>query len=99
MPARKRQQTYRRRPRRATATEARPTMDGAHDRAAQELAANRSVAELESMVAAAREACDNADREAQEQPSPAALRRYRSASSALEEVQQALGLANHAAGA
>ncbi len=80
MPARKRQQTYRRRPRRATAPDARPTMDAAHDRAAQELAANRSVAELESIVAAAQVACDDADREAQEQPSPAALRRYRSAS-------------------
>ena len=91
MPGRKRQPTYRRRPR-APQTLRLPN-DNVNDAAVRELVEKHSVAELRSLVTAAEEAAYLADKEAQEQPSPFALRRYRSASAALAEVQRALDIA------
>lgn len=94
MPARKRQQTYRRRPQRSSPSGQGVAADGAQDAAARDLAAIHSVGELRSMIAAAQEVYDQADREAQEQPGSAALRRYRLASTALRDAQRALDIAS-----
>ena len=94
MPARRRQQTYRRRPQRSSPPGQGVPADGAQDATARDLAATHSEEELRSMIAAAQEVYDQSDREAQEQPGPIALRRYRLASTALRDAQRALDIAS-----
>jgi len=63
---------------------------------ARRLAENQSVEELQAHLAQAQEACDMADREAQERPSGYALQAYRSAANALAAAQEAVEIATGA---
>lgn len=94
MPPRRRQQ-YRRPSHRRRAGPQREdrVSDQALDAAARGLAASYSVAELRSLVQRSREAYQLADQQAQQEPSPEALLRYRAAKRALAEAERALALA------
>lgn len=62
---------------------------------ARRLLATLDMAELHALVDRSREACQWADQQAQEQPTPQSLIRYRAAQRALAEAERALSLANH----
>jgi hypothetical protein len=62
------------------------------DATARHLAATHDAAELRRMTQQTREAYEWADREAQQDPSPEALRRYRAAARSLAELERALSL-------
>lgn len=68
--------------------------DARIQRAAQDLANNRSVDELKSMLLQSQQAFDEADRRSMDDPGPVALERYRYASRVLAEVERALELAS-----
>ncbi|MBI4492260.1 MAG: hypothetical protein HY690_05650 [Chloroflexi bacterium] len=94
MPPRRRQQ-YRRPPRRRPG-EDRPdhrASDQALNAAARHLLSLHSLPELRALVTQSREAFEWADQQARQQPSPEALRRYRSAERSLAEAERALALA------
>lgn len=90
MKRRSRQWRPQRRPSRPSA--AAPQRD-AVEQLARALLADRSVAELEALVAERQLAFDEADRLGQAEPSPQSLIRYRAARSDLEAAQRALELA------
>lgn len=90
MPARKRKRVYPRRRPQTQTVDSRLPDEGGLDAAARQLVENLSLEELRSLLARAQEQYDQTDREASEQPSPGALRRYRSASIALKEAERAL---------
>jgi len=89
--ARKRQQ-YRRPPRRIAQSDDGLTAE-ALNRAAARLTSSHTLPELQSLVTQTREAKDWADQQAQQQPGPEALRRFRGAAQQLAEAERALGLA------
>lgn len=66
------------------------------DDAARGLQTRHDMAGLQALVQQSLEAYRLADEEAQNQPSPYALSRYRSAARALAEAERALALANGA---
>ena len=89
---RRRQQQYRRPPRRTIEPDDWLAAE-ALNRAARRLSSNYTLPELQSLVTQTREARDWADQQAQQQPSPEALRRFRAAAQQLAEAERALGLA------
>jgi len=93
--ARKRQQY---RPRRRLVRDAADPRQSqrALDDAARALLTRHDVAGLQALVQQSLETYRLADEEAQNQPSPYALNRYRSAAQALAEAERALALANGA---
>ena len=93
MAPQKRKQVYRRRQRQAPVQGSSPSPDHVLDAEARRLVETHSVEQLHSLLAQVREAYDWADRQAQDRPSPEALRHYRSAARALAEAQRALSIA------
>lgn len=93
MPPRKRQ--YFKRPqRRAPNNNPQDRLsEQAVDAAARQLMASNDLTELRMLAQRTREAFQWADQEAQQQPSPEALRRFRIAQRRLAEVDRALDLA------
>jgi len=90
--ARRRQQQYRRRPA-PTARVDDGLADSAMNAAAGRLAAAHTLEELRILVTRSREANDWADQQAQHDPGPEALRRFRAAAQSLAEAERALALA------
>ena len=89
MPGKKR---YYPRRRRQPTTDNRQQDESNLNAAARQLLSAHSSDELKMMLEQAEAEYAFADREAQEQPGPMALRRYRAASTALEEAQRAFDL-------
>lgn len=96
MPPRKRQRYRKPFQRTANARPDQRVSDQALDAAARNLCSSHSLAELRSLVQQSREAFQFADQLAQQDPSPQALRSYRSAERILAEVERALSLAESA---
>lgn len=89
--ARKRQQ-YRRRPR-TTSAPANGLAEEALNASAGRLASSHTLEELRLLVTRSREANDWADQQAQQEPGPEALRRFRAAAQSLAEAERALAMA------
>lgn len=67
--------------------------DARLQRAAQDMAASKSISELQAMLLVSQKEHEEADQFSTEQPGPRALDRYRYAARVLAEVERALALA------